>query len=167
MAASILEPGASFQELLIRGAYFSGRAAREGNNIELADLGAVPSNVIVVDQAPQIELLKRATLCITHAGLNTALESLAYGVPMVAIPIGYDQFGVAARIAYHGVGESLGVDVLHALIEKVLNTHSYREKAQYFKNIIAQRRGLDVAAEAIERAFEAALAHCALELSPS
>jgi zeaxanthin glucosyltransferase len=70
--------------------------------------GPVPSNVIVVDQAPQIELLKRATLCITHAGLNTALESLAYGVPMVAIPIGYDQFGVAARIAYHGVGESLG-----------------------------------------------------------
>jgi MGT family glycosyltransferase len=144
----------------------------KGNNIELADLGPVPSNVIVVDQAPQIELLKRATLCITHAGLNTALESLAHGVPMVAIPIGYDQFGVAARIAYHGVGESIGVDdlsvdALHALIQRVLNTRSYREKAQYFKNIIAQRRGLDVAAEAIERAFEAALANCALELSRS
>jgi zeaxanthin glucosyltransferase len=143
----------------------------KGNNIELADLGPVPSNVIVVDQAPQIELLKRATLCITHAGLNTALESLAYGVPMVAIPIGYDQFGVAARIAYHGVGESLGVDglsidALHALVQKVLNSHSYGKKAQYFKNIIAQRRGLNVAAEAIERAFEAALAHSALELLP-
>jgi zeaxanthin glucosyltransferase len=144
----------------------------KGNNIERDDLGPIPSNVIVVDQAPQIELLKRATLCITHAGLNTALESLAHGVPMVAIPIGYDQFGVAARIAYHGVGESIGVDdlsvdALHALIQRVLNTRSYREKAQYFKNIIAQRRGLDVAAEAIERAFEAALANCALELSRS
>jgi zeaxanthin glucosyltransferase len=144
----------------------------KGNNIERDDLGPIPSNVIVVDQAPQIELLKRATLCITHAGLNTALESLAYGVPMVAIPIGYDQFGVAARVAYHGVGESLGVDglsvdALHALIQRVLNTHSYREKAQYFKNIIAHRRGLDVAGETIERAFEAALANCALELSRS
>ena len=143
----------------------------KGNNIELADLGPVPSNVIVVDQAPQIELLKRAILCITHAGLNTALESLAYGVPMVAIPIGYDQFGVAARIAYHEVGECLGVDglsvdALQALIQKVLNTDSYGEKAQYFKNTIAQRRGLDVAAEAIERAFEAALANCAVELLP-
>jgi zeaxanthin glucosyltransferase len=139
----------------------------KGDNIELADLGPIPSNVIVVDQAPQIELLKHATLCITHAGLNTALESLAYGVPMVAIPIGYDQFGVAARIAYHEVGESLGVDNLsvdglHALIQRVLNTRSYREKAQYFKNIISQRRGLEVAAETIERAFEAALAYCAL-----
>jgi zeaxanthin glucosyltransferase len=135
----------------------------KGNNIELADLGPIPSNVIVVDQAPQIELLKRSALCITHAGLNTALESLAYGVPMVAIPIGYDQFGVAARIAYHGVGESLevdhlSVDALHTLMQRVLNTHSYREKALYFKKIIAQRRGLDVAAESIERAFEAALA---------
>ena len=90
---------------------------------------------------------------------------------MVAIPIGYDQFGVAARIAYHEVGESLGVDglsvdALQALIQKVLNTDSYGEKAQYFKNTIAQRRGLDVAAEAIERAFEAALANCAVELLP-
>jgi zeaxanthin glucosyltransferase len=80
----------------------SGSLLAKGNNIECADLGPIPSNVIVVDQAPQIELLQRATLCITHAGLNTALESLAYGVPMVAIPIGYDQFGVAACIAYHG-----------------------------------------------------------------
>jgi zeaxanthin glucosyltransferase len=144
----------------------------KGNNIQLADLGPIPSNVIVVDQAPQIELLKCAALCIIHAGLNTALESLAHGVPMVAIPSAYDQFGVAARIAYHGVGEFLGVDdlsvdALHALIQRVLNTHSYREKAQYFKKIIAQRRGLEVAAEIIERAFEAALANCDLELSRS
>src|SRR3984957_16539524 len=141
----------------------------KGSNIELADLGPIPSNVIVVERAPQLELLKRATLSITHAGLNTALESLAYGVPMVAIPISYDQFGVAARIAYHRVGESLGVDslsvdALHALIQKVLNTHSYREKAQYFRKIIAQRHGLEIAAEAIERGFEAALANCAMEL---
>src|ERR1700722_16318224 len=144
----------------------------KGSNIELADLGPIPSNVIVVERAPQLELLKRATLSITHAGLNTALESLAYGVPMVAIPISYDQFGVAARIAYHGVGESLGVgnlsvEALHALIQRVLNTYSYHEKAQYFKTIIARRRGLDVAAETIERAFAAALEKCALEFSRS
>ena len=141
----------------------------KGNNIELSELGSIPSNVIVVDMAPQVELLKRSALCITHAGLNTALESLAQGVPMVAIPLGYDQFGVAVRIVYHGVGESLGiddlsVDGLHALIQKVLNTPSYREKAQYFKYIIEKRRGLDVAAEVIEQAFETALANRPLEL---
>jgi zeaxanthin glucosyltransferase len=142
----------------------------KGTNIDLADLGPIPSNVIVVDKAPQLELLKRSVLCITHAGLNTALESLALGVPMVAIPIGYDQFGVAIRIAHHGVGEALQVDDLtidglHELIRKVLHTPAYSEKAQYFRDVIAKRRGLDVAAEAIERAFEQALENRPLELS--
>jgi zeaxanthin glucosyltransferase len=142
----------------------------KGNNIELPELGSIPSNVVVVEKAPQIELLKRSALCITHAGLNTALESLAQGVPMVAIPLGYDQFGVAVRVAYHGVGESLGVDDLsadglYAVIQRVLNTPSYREKARYFENIIAQRRGLDVAAEVIEQAFQTALAKRTLELT--
>ena len=115
-----------------------------GKNIQVAGLGPIPSNVIVVEKAPQIELLKRATLCITHAGLNTTLESLAHGVPMVAIPIGFDQPGVAARIAHHQVGEFIEVDDLtgdrlDGLIQKVLSTPVYRENAQRFKNIIARR----------------------------
>jgi MGT family glycosyltransferase len=135
----------------------------KGTNIKLEELGPIPTNVIVVDKAPQIELLKRSVLCITHGGLNTTLESLAQGLPLVAIPIAYDQFGVALRIAYHGVGEfveveSLTVDRLEELIRKVLSTPNYRERAQYFKNVIALSNGLDVAAEAIERGFERASA---------
>src|SRR2546422_7887921 len=64
---------------------------------------------IVVEFAPQLELLKRAALCITHAGLNTALECLSNGVPMVAIPITNDQPGVAARIEWTGTGEMVSV----------------------------------------------------------
>jgi zeaxanthin glucosyltransferase len=142
----------------------------KGNSIELNDLGPVPPNVIVVNQAPQLELLKRSVLCITHAGLNTALESLAQGVPMVAIPIGYDQPGVATRIAHHGVGDfievdNLTIDGLHELIQKILRTPAYREKAQHFMSVIAKRPGLDVAAEAIERAFAQAIENRPLELS--
>lgn len=134
----------------------------KGHNIDRNELGPVPTNVIVVDTAPQLDLLKRSALCITHAGHNTALESLAQGVPMMAIPISYDQPGVAIRIAHHGVGEfleidNLTIDRLYNLIQKVLRSPSYREKAQYFMNVIAKRRGLDVAAEAIERAFEQAI----------
>src|SRR6266853_6737775 len=57
----------------------------------------------------RLSLLKRAALCITHAGLNTSLESLAQGVPMVAIPVTNDQPGVAARIAYTKTGEFVEV----------------------------------------------------------
>jgi zeaxanthin glucosyltransferase len=129
-----------------------------GKNIRLENLGDIPANTIVVRSAPQIELLKRAALCITHAGLNTVLESLAKGVPMVAIPIAYDQPGAAVRIAYHGAGEFIELDdlttsLLRESIEKVLHDPSYRERAKYFQKVIAKTRGLEVAADAIEQAL--------------
>jgi MGT family glycosyltransferase len=129
-----------------------------GKNISPETLGPIPSNTIVVPFAPQIELLKRAALCVTHAGLNTVLESLAHGVPMVAIPIGYTQPGVAARIAHHGVGEFIELDELTTerlgfVIKKVLQDRSYRERAAYFQQVISNTRGLDLAANIIEQAF--------------
>jgi zeaxanthin glucosyltransferase len=129
-----------------------------GRNVDPNDLGPIPPNTIVVPSAPQIELLKRATLCISHAGLNTALEALAEGVPLVAIPIGYDQPGVANRIAYHGVGEFVGLDDLSKqqlakLIAKVTSNPSYRDKARWFQNVLREKRGLDVAADVVEQAF--------------
>jgi zeaxanthin glucosyltransferase len=143
-----------------------------GKNLKLDDLGAIPSNVIVVRKAPQLELLKRAALCITHAGLNTALESLVEGVPMVAIPIAYDQPGVAARVAYHGVGEfleieDLAVERVQLLIQEVLENPRYREKARWFQKVIGQTRGLDVAADVIERAFRLPVYPQPLPMNPS
>jgi zeaxanthin glucosyltransferase len=129
-----------------------------GRNFNPRDLERIPSNTIVVRTAPQIDLLKRATLCITHAGLNTALEALAQGVPMVAIPVGYDQPGVAARIAFHGVGEFIEIGNLTArrltdLIAKIKGNPSYRDKAAWFQKVLEETRGLEMAADIIERAF--------------
>jgi len=131
-----------------------------GRNVDPNDLGSIPANTIVVSSAPQIELLTRATLCITHAGLNTTLEALAQGVPLVAIPIGYDQPGVASRIAYHGVGEfvelgDLSKQRLSKLIAKVTSNPSYRDKARWFQNVLREKSGLEVAADIIEEVFEA------------
>jgi zeaxanthin glucosyltransferase len=131
-----------------------------GKNLNPDVLGPIPQNAIVVSAAPQIDLLKRASLCITHAGLNTTLESLAQGVPLVAIPIGYDQPGVAARIAHHGVGEfvevgDLTVDRLLELIQRVATNQGYRMRARYFRDVIARTRGLDAAAEIIEQSLGA------------
>jgi zeaxanthin glucosyltransferase len=130
-----------------------------GKNVDTAALGPIPPGAIVVTSAPQIELLQGAALCITHAGLNTTLESLAQGVPMVAIPIAYDQPGVAARIAHHGVGEFLNLEDLTperllAVIQTVLRNPSYSKRARYFKEVIANTRGLDVAADVIEQALQ-------------
>ena len=143
-----------------------------GKNLDPSDLAPIPSNAIVVRSAPQTELLRRAALCITHAGLNTALESLAEGVPMVAIPIGYEQPGVACRIAYHGVGEFVELGDLTAgrlteLIAKVRSNPSYRDKAHWFQEIIKEKRGVDLAANIVERAFRAPQNDAVLTLAES
>ena len=64
-----------------------------GDQVDPKQIGPVPSNAIIVKRAPQLELLKQASVCITHAGLNTVLESLAQGVPQLAIPITFEQPG--------------------------------------------------------------------------
>lgn len=57
-----------------------------------------PENIVLVDFAPQIYLLERAELFITHCGMNSTSEALHYGVPIIGIPIKADQPRVAFRI---------------------------------------------------------------------
>jgi MGT family glycosyltransferase len=132
-----------------------------GPSLDPAKIDALPANCIVVNNAPQVALLKRAALCITHAGLNTALESLTQGVPMVAIPVTIDQPGVAARIAYTRTGvyvpvQELTAARLSACIDEVLSNPEYRQNAGKMKEAIAQTNGLERAADLLEQAFHLA-----------
>lgn len=119
-------------------------------------LPPLPGNPLVVGYAPQLELLQKATLTITHAGMNTTLESLSNGVPMVAIPVMNDGPGVAARIAYTGVGEvvplkELSVTKLRSAIVKVLTQESYKQRAIEMQEAIVRSGGVKKAADIIEQ----------------
>jgi zeaxanthin glucosyltransferase len=97
-------------------------------------------------------------VCITHAGLNTVLESLAQGVPQVAIPVGFDQPRVAARIACRRTGvvtslDKLTVSHLSTLITEVLTNSIFRDNARRLQKAIAEANGLSVAADRIEQAL--------------
>ena len=54
-------------------------------------LGDLPSNVRAFAKVPQLTLLCRATLFVTHGGMNSVNEALYYGVPMIVLPFGLDQ----------------------------------------------------------------------------
>ena len=91
--------------------------------------GNLPGIPIVVSYAPQVALLRRAALVITHGGLNTTLESLSEGLPLVVAPITNDQPGIAARVAHLGVGEFILVQklttaTLRQVVQRVLTTPS-------------------------------------------
>jgi zeaxanthin glucosyltransferase len=129
-----------------------------GGQLDPKQLGAVPANVLVVSHAPQIEILKRSSLCITHAGLNTVLESLSSGVPMLALPITNDQPGVAARIAHKQVGvviapEQASPGNFTAAITQMLSDSTFRDNAKRMKEVIRRTDGLSVAERILERAF--------------
>jgi zeaxanthin glucosyltransferase len=129
-----------------------------GDQVDPKQIGPVPSNAIIVKRAPQLDLLKQASVCITHAGLNTVLESLAQGVPQLAIPITYDQPGVAARIAQKQTGvvtslDKLTADHLATLLNEVLNNASYRDNARRLQKAIAEANGLSVAADLVEKSL--------------
>ena len=86
------------------------------------------------------------------------LESLAQGVPQLAIPITYDQPGVAARIAQKQTGvvtslDKLTADHLSTLLNEVLINVTYRDNACKLQKAIAEANGLSVAADLIEEAL--------------
>jgi zeaxanthin glucosyltransferase len=106
-------------------------------------------------------VLARATLAVTHAGLNTVLDALSFGVPMLAVPIAFDQPGVAARIVHAGAGERLShatltVAKVKAALERLLSTPSYRQRAGMLGEEIARAGGASRAADIIEDVTRAA-----------
>jgi MGT family glycosyltransferase len=126
-----------------------------GGGLEQERFANLPGNPIVVPFAPQLELLKRAAVCITHAGLNTALESLTNGVPMVAIPITNDQPGVAARVRWTGSGEVVPLKKLTAssvreAVSNVLTKPHYRDNARKLQAEIGGLKPLERASEIVE-----------------
>jgi zeaxanthin glucosyltransferase len=129
-----------------------------GNVLHPEEIGPVPNNAIVVNNAPQLELLKKASVCITHAGFNTVLEALTQGVPQIAIPVTNDQPGVAARIADKKTGKTTSLDGLDAsnlsaLVDEVFNNPIYRDNSRSIQKAIAKKNGLSVAADLLEQAF--------------
>jgi UDP:flavonoid glycosyltransferase YjiC (YdhE family) len=76
-----------------------------GHDFSLVDLEPTPDNVYPFQHVPQLDVLKRADIAVTHGGIGTINECILLGVPMVVYSDGYyDRNGCAARVAYHGLG---------------------------------------------------------------
>lgn len=126
-----------------------------GGGLDPARLGKLAGNPLVVSFAPQLEILKRAALVITHAGINTVLESLCEGVPLVAVPLANDQPGVAARVKARGAcvvvpRHKLNVVTLRKAVMLVLQDARYREAAQVLQRAIQRMDGPGRAVDLIE-----------------
>lgn len=70
----------------------------------------IPDNVEVHAYVPQLAVLRHAQVFISHAGMNSTMESLYHGVPMVLIPQMPEQEMVAKRVVHFGLGKLLPRD---------------------------------------------------------
>ncbi len=99
-----------------------------------AQFGDLPGNVTVTGYVPHSQVLPRCQLVVSHAGHGIVMKALWHGVPLVLVPLGRDQPGVAARAAAAGVAEVIGpedrkFDRIAVAIRRVLDSPRYREAA--------------------------------------
>lgn len=130
--------------------------SKGGGRVEMD--GPLPENVLAVDIAPQLRLLERASLAITHAGLNTALECLTCGVPMLCLPVTNDQPGVGKRVEWIGAGRTVQASRattprIRKELTELLSNPRYRVQAEYAQQRLSAIHGLTLAADLIERAL--------------
>jgi len=130
-----------------------------GDRLDPEMFDDLPGQPLVVRYAPQLELLKKVEIVVTHGGLNTVLEALMEGKPIIAIPMAHDQPAVAARLARLKTAEVLQINglskkQLRLALLRVLNNTSYRDAAVELQARILSARGLERAVEVIEESLE-------------
>lgn len=126
-----------------------------GKEIKTEELGEVPDNVKLYNYVDQLDVLSRANLFITHAGMNSASESLYMATPMILFPQTGEQKAVAIRVTEERAGIMLKSDSAQDIkeaIERVLNDESYSKNAKKVSEDFRGSSGYKGAADFIENA---------------
>ncbi|MEJ6489742.1 glycosyltransferase [Leucobacter sp. USCH14] len=83
------------------------RAAVAHGSSDRAALGEIPGDWLVQEFLPQVTLLERAAVAVTHGGNNSVTEALSFGAPLVVLPFSTDQFAGAEALERAGLAEVL------------------------------------------------------------
>jgi MGT family glycosyltransferase len=130
-----------------------------GPGSDITRFGAIPENFIVQQTFPQMPLLERTALFITHAGLGSIHETLWNGVPFVAVPQQFEQMRNALAAARKGAGVILDDEVygrpvdanqLRHAVDTVFADPAYRASAQRLGETLKAPGGYVKVADVIE-----------------
>ncbi len=123
-----------------------------GEKTKISSLGSIPGNFTVKNSVDQISILQIADVFITHCGMNSANESLYFGVPMVLFPQHSEQRMVADRVVELGIGLKLKWNkpkYLATAVAEVLENRTYYENAQRLSETFRKTGGAVEAADVI------------------
>lgn len=127
-----------------------------GTRIDPEVLKEPPANFLIAPHVPQLEVLSRADLFISHCGMNSTMESLWFGVPLVVVPQMIEQEINAHRVQELGLGlaldkETLTAEKLRAAVEQVVRDPDFRAHVQAMQKEIRLAGGYQRAADTIIR----------------
>lgn len=114
----------------------------------------VPANTKICEFVPQLELLAKSCVFVSHGGLGGIKEAIYMGVPSLVIPFGYDQPSNAARVQQLKLGESVFRDQLTASTFKssilsIITSTIYSRNVHWMMNIFRERERNPEAAQFI------------------
>jgi len=131
-----------------------------GAHTNLTQFGNIPDNFIVKNYVPQLEILRKADVFVTHGGMNSVHEGLYYGVPEIVIPQQLEQYingkrvvetGVGLIPKGHHVGKQVSVEALRLTLDQILGDPSYKSNAARLGGTLRAAGGYEQAANEIER----------------
>lgn len=125
-----------------------------GNKIDQSALGPVPDNFLVHPYVPQLEILQRANMFITHGGTSSIMEALYYGVPLVVVPQTIEQVMTASRVADLALGvmiENTAVTAqgLRDAVATIAHNSTIRRNLEHMQQVMQNCGGCKQAADAI------------------
>lgn len=104
-----------------------------GNDININQLGRIPSNIQVEKSVNQIEVLQKTDIFITHCGMNSVNEALYYEVPLILFPQTTEQGGVAYRVRELGAGiylKDININSIREAVSEISENSIYKEHAR-------------------------------------
>lgn len=128
-------------------------------NFDISRLKHIPENFMIRNRVPQINLLKQASLFITHGGMNSVSEAMVHGVPMVVIPFVSDQPVNARQVEKLGLGKVLDykaitANALRDTAFSVMEDRQIQENLRKIQDEIANAPGNRGAVKIIEEYFK-------------
>jgi MGT family glycosyltransferase len=75
-----------------------------GGGLSPEQAAALPGDPLVRAFWPQTAVLRQCAAAVLHGGFNSVIDALAAAVPIVAMPIAFEQPATAARLAWTGAG---------------------------------------------------------------
>lgn len=129
-----------------------------GGGLSECEAGSLPGDPLVRAFLPQTRILQQCSAAILHGGFNTVLDALAAGIPIVAVPLAFEQPATAARLLRSGTACVVSAaDVrrggLEPALRRVLTDSTYRRAASLFARDIAAGGGATEAAALVDAAL--------------